>query len=165
MESSPETAVSTPALNGGADSGPGIMPRNRIVPRSVLAAMGISAVIGAVIFQLSTRLNNFERNMIGTWTWAHAPGEIVVDFRNDGSARYVTPATGASEYIHWRVADGRWYESHPHKNFVDRVFNRTFGPAPQEFSIPIQRNPDDTLHVTFGPDDVRRLIRWAGDLD
>ena len=114
-------------------------------------------------------LNDSERRMIGVWTWQDAPGEVVSEYREDGTMRYVVdyPQDRRINFVRWNIeGDKHVVESSPqnplryiyYKQWVHRV-NRNVGFSTENATIDLCS--DGSISFTLESGKSRVLIPWS----
>jgi len=60
------------------------------------AMFSVSGLVLSVLLMLWCKpwLNESERRFLGVWTWKDQPGEITIQYRDDGTMRYTDGPTG-----------------------------------------------------------------------
>ena len=109
-------------------------------------------------------LNESERRFLGVWTWKHAPGEMTIQYRDDGTMRYtdlpVDPRVNSSR---WYVEGDVFYEDYEKWSWAALVQTLRLGPrSPDECRI--RFNADGSM-TQFHPSGSQvDFIPWNSDV-
>ena len=117
-------------------------------------------------------LNDSERRMIGVWTWQDAPGELISEYREDGTMRYGVddPRDTRINFARWSIEGDKYVVEYSPQNLLRYIYlkqwvlrvNRNLGFG-NEYSL-IDFRSDGTISVTLDDGKKRVLIPWSSEM-
>lgn len=139
------------------------MPNKRRC-RIVIASCVVVILAGLAVQWWKPWLNETERRFLGVWTWKHAPGEMTIQYRDDGTLRYtrlpVDPRVNSSR---WYVEGDVLYEDYEKWSWAGHVQSLRLGPrSPEEHQIRFNPDGSITLFNQFGTQ--VDFIPWNSDV-
>ena len=119
--------------------------RCRIVIGSCVAVI----LAGLAVQRWKPWLNETERRFLGVWTWKHAPGEMTIQYRDDGTSRFtVLPVDPRVISSRWYVEGDVLYEDYEKLSWAALVQTLRLGPRSPEESR-IRFNVDGSITLSF----------------
>ena len=139
-------------------------PRRRIRYIRLVGFCVVVFVLGMVFIQWwKPWLNASERRMLGVWTWQESPGEIMFDFRDDGTMRYADrPSDISPSFMRWKVEKDVLSIEFSEQNSLEYVAkNLLFRRKWQPDQHPVKYNADGSIAFTISAGKERVLIPWS----
>ena len=141
-------------------------PRRRIRYIRLVGFCAVVFVLSLVFIQWwKPWLNASERRMLGVWTWQESPGEIMFDFRDDGTMRYADrPSDISPSFMRWKIENNIFSIEFSERNTLEYVaknllFRRKWEPD----QSPLTHNADGSIAFRISDGKDRVLIPWSSD--
>ena len=135
--------------------------------------------IGFCVFVLSTILiqrwkpwlNESERRMLGVWTWQDDPGDMIHEYRDDGTMRFLSDEPkDRVHFARWSIKRDKHIVEHSPQNLWRYMYlkqfylrvkrNQGFG---NEYAT-IDFRSDGTIPFTRDDGKKKVLIPWSSDM-
>ena len=151
-----------PEITEAADQPPKL--RRRICYIRLVGICVVVFVLSLVFIQWKKPwLNASERQMLGVWTWQESPGEIMFDFRDDGTMRYTDrPSDISPSFMRWKVEKDVLSIEFSEQNSLEYVAkNVLFRRKWQSDQNTLAYNADGSIAFKISDGKERVLIPWS----
>ena len=132
-----------------------------VIPTGLVMILLVAVILSVCLSQPSP----IEKRFIGIWTWKDAPGEMVMQFRNDGTMRGIWPLAGRVSFERWWIEDDVFFMESSPRNTIGHLTRKHL--LRHNFTMercPLRHHSDGSVSFVISSGKERVLIPWDGEL-